>query len=407
MNYSKIQKQILQKLLTKYESSKTYKGQNSVNQNFSIKPTDVFKDYEKDSADINTIDDFEKQCKYLENENLIHLNWKYDRISRITAYDNPENWEKYRNILEVKDKNTRLKEEIEYYSKYINTNQIITELAKEQIERLNLGKEAKYERTEAEKIFNLLLFILNNKEEILERELSISVLHDSKLWEKKYKSKICKLLKEKINTFDLIQNADEKEANKIILEQYNIFDNPTYVYFKGKANIHFSDGSLITISQENPIALSSVSLKNITKLEIINTQIITIENLTTFNRVNKDDLFCIYLSGYHNSTKQNFLKLIYENNKNKKYYHFGDIDPDGFLILENLKRKTGIPFSEYKMTVTELQNYSTYTKSLEKNDITKATGLISQGLYLNTMKYMLENNCKLEQEIISWMEYKK
>ena len=39
MIYSNIQKQILQKLLTKYESSKTYKGTNSVVQNFSIKPT--------------------------------------------------------------------------------------------------------------------------------------------------------------------------------------------------------------------------------------------------------------------------------------------------------------------------------------------------------------------------------
>ena len=48
MIYTSIQKQILQKLLTKYESSKTYKGENSVSQSFSIKPSDVFKDYEKD-----------------------------------------------------------------------------------------------------------------------------------------------------------------------------------------------------------------------------------------------------------------------------------------------------------------------------------------------------------------------
>ena len=48
MIYSNIQKQILQKLLTKYESSKTYKGENSVSQTFSIKPSDIFKEYEKD-----------------------------------------------------------------------------------------------------------------------------------------------------------------------------------------------------------------------------------------------------------------------------------------------------------------------------------------------------------------------
>lgn len=59
--YSTVQKQILQKLLAKYESSKTYKGENSVAQKFSIKPSEVFKEYEKDSADINQIEDFEKQ----------------------------------------------------------------------------------------------------------------------------------------------------------------------------------------------------------------------------------------------------------------------------------------------------------------------------------------------------------
>lgn len=93
MIFSNIQKQILQKLLTKYESSKTYKGTNSVVQNFSIKPTDIFKEYEKDSTDINVIEDFEKQCKLLESEGLIQLDWKYERISKIISISTEENLE--------------------------------------------------------------------------------------------------------------------------------------------------------------------------------------------------------------------------------------------------------------------------------------------------------------------------
>ena len=80
MIYSNIQKQILQKLLTKYESSKTYKGENSVIQSFSIKPTDIFKEYDKDSTDINVIEDFEKQCELLESEELIQIAWKYEYL---------------------------------------------------------------------------------------------------------------------------------------------------------------------------------------------------------------------------------------------------------------------------------------------------------------------------------------
>lgn len=96
--------------------------------------------------------------------------------------------------------------------------------------------------------------------------------------------------------------------------------------------------------------------------------------------------------------------MIYEHNKDKYYYHFGDIDPDGFFILENLKEKTSIPFKSYKMSVQELEQYSSYIKPLEQNDITKANSLSSKGLYLDEMNHMLKNNCKLEQEIISWLE---
>lgn len=42
-------------------------------------------------------------------------------------------------------------------------------------------------------------------------------------------------------------------------------------------------------------------------------------------------------------------------------------------------------------------------KKLEDNDTTKAQGLINKELYVDIMEYMLKNNVKLEQEIVSWM----
>ena len=136
--------------------------------------------------------------------------------------------------------------------------------------------------------------------------------------------------------------------------------------------------------------------------EISDSKIMTVENLTSFNRMNTADTFLIFLSGYHNSAKQNLLKKIYSQNTDKEYYHFGDIDPDGFFILKNLCAKTNINFKPYKMGVIELEKYMTFAKPLEENDITKAKSLIEEGLYVDVLNYMLENNIKLEQEIISW-----
>ena len=408
MIYSNIQKQILQKLLTKYESSKTYKGTNSVVQNFSIKPADIFKEYEKDSTDINIIEDFEKQCKLLESEGLIQLAWKYERISKIISISTEDNWNKIRTILGIKDRNTRIKEEINFYSNIFDdssVHKIIKNFCKSQIERLQGGKIAEYSLEDANNIIALLSFILQNKNEILERELSISVLANSKSWELKYKTKILRILK-KSGYFDsLIENcADEKEVNKVILEECNIFANPSYVYFKGNGTIFFENGNITKTCSEIPFAISSASIEKIASFEITDSKIMTVENLTSFNRINKLDTFYIFLSGYHNSAKQNFLKKIYSQNAEKEYFHFGDIDPDGFYILENLRSKTSIAFKPYKMGISELEKYSDYTKTLEENDILKAKALIDKGHHKEIMEYMLKHNQKLEQEIISWKE---
>lgn len=404
MMYSQIQKQILQKLLSKYESSKTYRGKNEVSQTFSIKPAEIFKDYDRDSADINKISDFEREVFELESDNLVSITKKYERIAKITANASDECWNKIRSILCVKDKKERLGEEINFYSRYLNSHKIVSLFCKSQIERLKSGKESSYEIPEAEILINLLNFILSNNEEILERELSIAVLHDSKLWEKKYKAKVIRLLKDSGNYSDLISNLDEKEVSKAILEYHNIFDNPTYVYFKGDGKIKFSDGHILTVNIKNPVAISSSSLNDIDSIQVQNSNVITVENITSFNRVQDENCFYIFLSGYHNSAKQKFLKKIYEQNSGKSYFHFGDLDPDGFLIFENLKTKTGIPFQIYKMSLAELNKYSEYSKPLEQNDKIKACRLIERNLFTCEMKFMLDNNCKIEQEIISWLE---
>ena len=408
MIYSNIQKQILQKLLTKYESSKSYKGENAVTQSFSIKPSDMLKVYEKDSADINEIEDFEKQCKLLETENLVQVDWKYGRIAKITAVANGENWSKIRAILDVKDKNTRIGEEISFYSGYCDDStspQIVKDFCKTQIERLEAGKKAEFAQEEAKNIIALLSFILKNKNEILERELSISVLANSKAWETKYKSRVVRILQKSGHFDSLIENCtNEKEMSAVILEECNIFANPSYVYFKGNGLIAFENGTAFNVSPEIPLVLSSASIGKISSFLIADEKIMTVENLTSFNRMNATDTFLIFLSGYHNSAKQSFLKKIYRQNAGKAYYHFGDIDPDGFFILENLRAKTHIDFKPYKMGIRELEKYAAFTKPLEENDIAKANSLISRGKYAEVLDYMLSHNCKLEQEIISWKE---
>ena len=56
------------------------------------------------------------------------------------------------------------------------------------------------------------------------------------------------------------------------------------------------------------------------------------------------------------------------------------------------------------MNAEYLKKYKQYTKELAENDKVKAKNLIESGKYKEVLEYMLENNCKLEQEIISLEE---
>lgn len=406
MNLNSRQKLILERLLHKYESSKTYKGENSVHQTFSILPTDVYSKYNDDFEDVNSIEDFEKELRNLESENLIFTESRNRHIVKIIANTTDDYWPKVRNILGVKERKLQQQEELDFFRSFLSKNSVIADFCKTQISRIEADKKAAYPLEESANIINLLDYVLSDHPEILERELSIEVLHDSKKWEKIYRTKVCKILQESGNFHEIIDGLEEtKEIYDTILENLNVYKNPSYIYFKGNAKIKFADGRTINVAQNKALALPSTEVSDIDEIDILNKTVMTIENLTSFNRVRGTDVFFLYLSGYHNSVKQVLLKKIFDQNQSKNilYYHFGDIDPDGFYILDNLRKKTGIDFKPYCMDIENLKKYQDYAKSFESNDTKKAKSLIAAGKYFDIATYMLNNKVKLEQEIISWM----
>lgn len=407
--FNEVQKNVLNLLLDKYEKSKTYLGENKVAQNFCIRPEEIWKNYKSDYADTDLIYDFENQICELEKKELVFVKWKARVIDKIES--KPEKWEEYYHILQRQDKHTLQKIQIDLYESYLEKHPILREFCKEQINRLNANKKANYEITDAECILKLCTYILDNQKDILERELSIAVLGDSKLWEKKYRSRVCRVLRqygdfEKIlmGISDTEDEEDKREIEKIILEEYHVYSNPTYVYFKGNARFYFDDEQQIKVRTHIPMAFSIETLKHIKYVEVFDEKVVTVENLTSFNRAEAVNTFYIFLSGYHNSAKQKLIQNIYNMNSELAWYHFGDIDPDGFYIIENLKKGTGIPFEPIYMNISILEKYKKFTKKLTNNDRRKATNLLKNKMYHDVMEYMLNTGVKLEQEIVSWME---
>lgn len=395
------QRKLLNALLDKYERSKTHEGNNLVSQNFSVDPVVIWPEYVSDFANIEQVKDFETDMYQLQSIGLITIREKNGVITKLIACS--DKLADYYNLLQRRRKKDIVQEQIVFFEQWGKKgNPLIHSFCNEQIERIVAGKKPTYTIEVSEKLLQILEFILENNDELLERELSILLLADSKAFEEKYRNKICKMLRTYMDFEEKLTGIDDvREQEKVILEEFKIYTNPSYVYLKGQITISLEDGKKISIDSA-PMAVSSDLLKKMVSITIEGEKVVTVENLTSFHRVNDENCAYIYLAGYHNSEKQMLLKRINTENPNKTWFHFGDIDPDGFYILEHLRKGTGIDFTPLYMSTKELKAYDKYCKSLNNNDRVKAKNLIQSGHYTEVLQYMLENNCKLEQEIISF-----
>lgn len=400
MRFTVNQEKLLNTLLDKYERSKTHEGTNLVPQNFAVDPIAIWSEYISDFADIEQVKDFETEMCYLESIGLITIRAKDGVIVKLVACS--EKLTDYYELLQRKRKKDVIQAQVAFFEEWSkNEKKLITTFCNEQLERIGAGKKPIYTVEVCEKVLQILDFILENPKELLERELSILLLADSKAFEEKYRNKICKMLCTYMDFSEKLVGIDDaREQEKVILEEFNIYTNPSYVYLKGKVKLCLDTGNTIQIDSA-PMALSSDLIKQIVSISVERENIVTVENLTSFHRVNDENCVYVYLAGYHNSEKQALLRRIYKENPQKNWYHFGDIDPDGYYILEHLRKGTGIDFEPLYMNVFELTKYAQYCKELTDKDRVKADNLIVQEKYVEVLQYMLNNNCKLEQEIIS------
>lgn len=392
------QKKILSLLLDKYENSLTYIGENSVHQSFSVAPEKVYRKYNDDFEPQEKVSVFEKELDELREQGLVSLVTKNNVVTKIIAVDSAIPG--YYQILHRREKKDIISDEKKFYKSCLGKNKIIDDFVNEQLERLSNGRKPKYIIAEAAEMIRLLDVITAHDGDLLERELSITALGDSKIFEKKYRSRIVKILEKYVDTDDSLYDIyDSREKQIAVLEHFGILANPSDAWIRGEGYIRMKNGDGILLSPDYSMGLSSDMISEIMAIHVSSDTVMTVENLTSFNRL-RGDCFYVYLGGYHNLSGEHILRLIADWS-GKKWYHFGDIDPDGFLIMERLRRKTGIDFSPYHMSIDDLQEYEQYTKPLEPNDIRKAENLTDRGMHQEIMQYMMDNNEKLEQEIIS------
>lgn len=388
-------------LLDKYERSSLYKGENTVNISISLRFTqDTLPDYYNEYK-FELKDEINSQCLLLSEKGFINIKWKkYQEGNIIEKIElNTELLDEIYNELGRIKKSSMEQDAIQIIEPYIENDNLLGRFAFDMVEKLKMKNSIKkYFDIEDVKtikdVMEALNAILSLDTETPKRVLSIHLFNDSKRLEA-IETKVSRILTDYGN-FD---------ADLDILSELNVVSNPGFVYLKGKGLLSFNDSEINLEALAGEIAIGTYLINNLEVKKLNVQRILTIENLTSFHTYRPTDELVIYLGGYHNSIRRQFLKKLYEYNSGIEFCHWGDIDLGGFRILNHLRKKTGIPFRSYLMDVETLNRYIEYGKPIEnKAYLDSLRELISKEEYAEfkeTVEFMVENMIRLEQEVIN------
>lgn len=267
------------------------------------------------------------------------------------------------------------------------------------LERIAQRRDIEYGLAKDIKLLEDVLRAVENIEKLTEetyiRNFSEMIFHDSKRLQS-----ILHLI-----TRILLEYGDGIRQKETVLAQYNLISNPGYVHIKGDWKIWCQGQCISTKMFRGGIAISSDALDEIEQIQVPSGRVVSVENLTTYHDTKEEQGAIIYLGGFLNTVRMNLLKKLYGFEPDARYYHKGDLDPYGFLILENLKQKTGIPFEPMEMDLNTLQqcHRSGHFRTLDEADkkVIETPVLVK---YQPILQYMLQHNCKIEQECFEAMK---
>lgn len=389
------EKNLLNKLLDKYESSKLSKGGTTVSRRIKLTTKDDVLSSYIASDSYKYADENDSVIKKLESYGFVRAEWNYDTFKSLTLnIDNVDSIYNYINREKPSDELDRIKEILLKYKFDGFVNDFINYVYDYINSKYDYPKLYFIDSKQLDLLLKIFTYLLKLEEDTKKRDFSAKYLCDSKLFES-VQGKVIKIIKD----FD----SNDYDSDEDALSAYNIVKNTSYVILKNKLVFKLNDCIIDLDKLGFEYSLSNEMINN---LEIINSnvhKILTVENLTTFYSLDDKDSVIIYLAGFHNHTKQKLLKKIYSKYPNAQYFHFGDIDAGGFWIYQTLKEKTDIPFSPYRMNIKELIENKNKLKKLTENDKKRLNRMLYDErfkIFKDTIEYMLNNKVKLEQELL-------
>ena len=247
----------------------------------------------------------------------------------------------------------------------------------------------------------MLRFMEENREKLYVKEASMLVYGDSKWLEEHNYDEICSIARQALG-----MPQEEDERNDAVLARFGIYPTEQEIFIKGDWILEWKDHVVRTAGMKGGIAVLSGDIQDLVKIRVGSPRLMTVENKTSYQRMQPDGTALVYLGGFAVRYQVRFLEKVLQDNPELECLHFGDIDVGGFLIHRHLCRAVGARFNLYRMGIRELEDprFQPCRKKLTENDRIRMKGLMEEEEYREVLAYMDEHDVKLEQEIISYYE---
>ena len=247
----------------------------------------------------------------------------------------------------------------------------------------------------------MLRFMEGNREKLYVKEASMLVYGDSKWFEEHNYDEICSIARQALG-----MPQEEDERNDAVLARFGIYPTEQEIFIKGDWILEWKDHVIRTAGMKGGIAVLSGDIQDLVKIRVRSPRLMTVENKTSYQRMQPEDTALVYLGGFAVRYQVRFLENVLQDNPELECLHFGDIDVGGFLIHRHLCRAVGARFNLYRMGIRELEDprFQLCRKKLTENDRSRMKGLMEEEEYREVLAYMDEHDVKLEQEIISYYE---
>lgn len=265
------------------------------------------------------------------------------------------------------------------------------------LRRLAAGQDVKKPDMEDEDFFRCLNRTAAVDTPVWRRQFSKEVLHDSKLFEKKYQDKVVTVLDQYSPLVEEGMTADD------ILRVHGIKTYSQTLEWKGSLIYRIGNGSPIdssvnifgtvinaqTLEQAVPSAAPGIR------------RIMLIENKANYESMDfRENTLYIYCHGFFSPKELKFLSALTEiADENIEYLHWGDMDLGGIRIFLYNQRKLFPGLKPYRM---DEENYKAAVEGgagipLKKEKKEKLQKL-DAGCLENLKMLILENEMEIEQE---------